>query len=127
MSQRASLPQEAMSITPGYSWRIDLDVKFDGERPTDWPDWTVRLHIWGGEFQKTLTNGSGVTYESTDIGGVEAVVPVITLTGAETAEMAAVTDVIYYLVDIRAPAGEAEDYFAGSFKRLPGPPVGMLS
>lgn len=129
MSQRASLPSEAVTITPGYTWRLDLDVAFDGERPTDWPDWQVRMHFWaptGPLF--TLTNGSGVSFDSVDdlpdaTGPVT--LPVIEMTAAQTEQMRGL-ELVQYLIDLKAPAGDAEDYFTGPIRVVPSPPAEML-
>ncbi len=129
MSQRASFPQEAVTVTPGYSWRLDLDLKFDGERPADWPDWTIRMHFWDGAGPRlTLTNGSGVTFEEADdLPGATApvVIPVIRLSEAQTASFSRST-AISYLVDVAAPGADAEDLFHGHVTVAISPPAEML-
>jgi hypothetical protein len=118
-----------MTITPGYSWRIDLDVRFDGVRPPDWPDWVVRMHVWGSDLRLSLTPGAGVTYEPVDdIAGETSPItmPVIRMTAAQT-ETFRQANGIQYVIDLKAPGGEAEDYFAGALGRLPGPPTGMAA
>ncbi|NKW09939.1 hypothetical protein HGG76_11550 [Ochrobactrum tritici] len=37
MSKRVALPIQAAIVAPGYTWRLDLDLMFDGDRPDDWP------------------------------------------------------------------------------------------
>lgn len=130
MAQRAALPTAAVTITPGYSWRLDLDVKFDGQRPEDWPDWAARMLIWGeGIVGIKLTNGSGVSFEQVSglPGETDPVtVPVFRLTKAQT-EMLRVARNIHYVIDLAAPGGEAEDYFAGPMVLTYGPPAELLS
>jgi len=130
MSRRAALPVEAVSITPGYSWRLDLDILFAGERPNDWPEWTVRMHVWNdcGSIRFTLQNGSGVTVEEVaDLPGADApvMIPVIRLTGQQTKGFK--TTPVNYLIDLTAPGGDAEDYFFGTFQVVPGPPLELIA
>lgn len=126
MAERVALPQAAMTITPGYSWRLELDVKFDGERPSDWPEWSARMHIWGGGFQQTLKPGAGVSFEEVALPGGNATCVVFVMDGQQTEAMRDVP-IINYLIDLQAPQGEAEDYFAGQIKKLTAPPEGMLT
>lgn len=129
MSLRASLPQEAVTITPGYSWRIDLDVLFDGERPQDWPEWRVRMHIWGTGVAMSLTIGDGVRFDYIEPpphgGDVPIMVPIIELTAHKT-EMLRDTQALQYLIDIASPDGEPEDYFSGQLKTIYSPPAELL-
>lgn len=129
MAQRAALPTPAVTITPGYSWRLDLDVKFDDVRPADWPDWTVRMLIWGeGIAGIKLTNGAGVSIEPVnDLPGETApvTIPVIRLTGAQTQALRGGKGV-NYIIDLKAPQGEAEDYFAGPMSFAFAPPAELL-
>lgn len=131
MAQRAALPAVTTTITPGYSWRLDLDVRFEDGRPTDWPDWVVRMHVWSEHVRFTLTNGQGVTFEVVDglpgaLSGtlVSAVIPIIAMTEAQTASLHD-EKLINYLIDLRAPAGDAEDYLSGPISKVYGPPLGQ--
>ncbi|PWE52246.1 hypothetical protein DEM27_31865 [Metarhizobium album] len=125
---RAALPTEAVRFTPGYSWRLDLDIRFDGERPDDWPAWTIRMHIWTAGQAFTLTNDAGVTFEEiAGLPGGAAVIPVIVMSVAQTEALRDVTAPIQYLIDLKAPEGEAEDYFAGALAKQPGPPAELLT
>lgn len=128
MALRAALPVEAMTITPGYSWRLDLDVLFDKERPDDWPDWIVRMHIWGDGTAFTLIPGSGVRFSEVD--GLEGadgphVIPIIEMTAQQTEGLRASAN-LKYLIDLTAPGGEPEDYFSGPLKLLYAPPMELL-
>ena len=129
MSYRAALPQEAATITPGYSWQIILDVLFDGERPQDWQFWDVRMHVWSDDFRFTLSPGAGVSFEPVDDLEGETfprIVPVLTMTEAQT-NLARGTKPTHYLIDFKAPGGLREDYFAGPLSRIFAPPAEMLS
>lgn len=128
MSHRAALPEAAVTISPGYSWRIDLDVKFDGVRPADWSAWEIRMHVWCGAVEFSLTSSNGVTIESIDVGdGVLVDIPVIRMTAAQTESLRNGRDAIQYVIDFKAPGGEVEDYFAGNMKRIFSPPAGLLA
>lgn len=131
MSRRAALPPEAMKITPGYSWRLDLDVAFDGVRPDDWPNWIVRMHIWTDcGLRLALRPAMGVTFEGVeDLPGASepVTIPVIRLTSEQTSAMATRNSAINYLIDLQAPDGDAEDYFAGLLTFAGGPPLEMLT
>lgn len=129
MAQRASLPTAAATITPGYSWRLDLDVQFDGERPADWTLWTIRMHIWSDSVRFTLTNGDGVSFEPVeDLPGATGpiVIPVIIMSEARTESLRGLR-MIQYVIDLKAPAGDAEDYFAGPLVAVHSPPAEMLA
>lgn len=128
MALRAALPIEAVTITPGYSWRLDLDVLFDRERPDDWPEWAVRMHVWGDGTAFSLTPGSGVRFEP--IAGLEGadepqIIPVIEMAAAQTESLRGRKD-LQYLIDLAAPGGEPEDYFSGPIKLLYAPPSELL-
>lgn len=128
MSQRAALPDAAMTVTPGYSWRLDLDVMFNGVRPDDWQDWGVRMHVWGDCAAFSLTVGDGVSFvEVADLHDATSphVIPVIQMTPSRTA-MLRDAQAINYVIDLQAPGGEPEDYFAGRIKTAFGPPQGLL-
>lgn len=127
VANRAALPDQAVNFTPGYTWRLDLDIKFDGERPIDWPEWNIRMHIWAGNVRFTLTNGNGVTFESVTVDdtGNEFIIPIIRMSAEQTASLAPVNN-INYVIDMRAPGGESEDYFAGIMDKSIGPPLEML-
>lgn len=128
MALRAALPVEAVTITPGYSWRLDLDVLFDKERPADWPDWIVRMHVWGEEIAFTLAPGCGVRFDAVDnLDGAEGphVIPIIEMTAQQTESLRGHTG-LQYLIDLTAPGGEAEDYFAGPLKTIYAPPSELL-
>jgi len=128
MSQRAAIPDAAMTITPGYSWRLDLDVMFNGVRPDDWPDWCVRMHVWGGCQAFSLTVGDGVRFaEVPDLHEADAphVIPVIEMSAARTSMLRDVP-AITYVIDLQAPGGEPEDYFAGQIKTVFAPPPELL-
>lgn len=124
MAIRAALPIEAVTITPGYSWRLDLDVMFDAERPEDWPNWHVRARIWSETVQISLTPGNGISFEAVpEIEGVP-VIPIIRLSAAQTDDLRG-CQALQYVIDM-APAGaEPVDYFAGPMKVAFGPPRGM--
>lgn len=124
---RVALPAEAMRITPGYGWHIDLDIKFDGARPTDWQLWTIRMHVWGDKTQLSLRPGEGVSFEAVDLGEAGSpVVPVIRMTAAQT-EMLREAGALHYIIDVKAPGGEAEDLFGGAMQRLPAPPRDLIA
>lgn len=129
MAMRTALPAEAVTITPGYSWRLDLDILFDGERPTDWPDWIVRMHIWSDTLRMTLSPGNGVQFiavEGLPKLSAAHVIPVIELTAAQTAHCGQAGR-LSYLIDLTAPEGETEDYFFGYITKLPAPPAELLA
>lgn len=129
MAIRAALPAEAVTITPGYSWRLDLDVLFDGERPNDWPEWNVRVHIWGDGVAFTLVPGSGVRFDEVDgLDGEEGphVIPIIEMTAQQT-EALRTGGNFKYLIDMTPPGGVAEDYFSGPVKVLYAPPSELLA
>lgn len=126
VANRAELPEQAVTFTPGYSWSLEMDVKFDGERPIDWPDWIIRMHIWAGTHRLTLINDNGVTFEEVSISETEdAIIPVIRMTADQTATFASVNN-IHYVIDMKAPDADAEDYFAGIMSKSFGPPLEML-
>jgi hypothetical protein len=129
MAQRAALPQAAVTITPGYSWQLDLDIAFDGERPDDWDQWVVRMHVYSETVRFTLKPGDGVTFEAVpDLPNASApvVIPIIRMSAART-ESLRDAKLIHYTIDLKAPGDEAEDYFAGSLSRVPGPPAELLA
>ncbi|KAB2665996.1 hypothetical protein F9K91_07655 [Brucella tritici] len=129
MSKRVALPIQAAIVAPGYTWRLDLDLMFDGDRPDDWPLWTIRMHVWsrrGPLF--TLAPGDGVTFEEVEFlpGADEAlVIPVIRMTGQQTA-LLTTSCAAQYLIDVTPPGGDVEGYFSGSFTIVPGPPLEMI-
>jgi hypothetical protein len=128
MTYRAALPQEAATITPGYSWQIVLDVLFDGERPQDWEMWEIRMHVWTDEVSFKLTPGDGVSFEPIeDLEGetFPRILPVITMTAQQT-EVLRGAKPAHYVIDFKAPGGERDDYFAGPLSRVFAPPSGML-
>lgn len=123
---RAALPTEAMRITPSYSWRLDLDIKFSGDRPNDWPNWSVRMHVWSDDFGFSLRPGSGVSFETVDLASDgEFVIPVIRLTPEQTEAMRGLSG-LRYLIDLSEPGGDPEDYFTGPLPVVPGPPRSLL-
>ncbi len=129
MSHRAALPVDAVTITPGYHWRLDLDIQFDGQRPADWPEWIVRMHIWGNGVELSLVPGNGIEYEQvTELldNNSAVIIPVIELTAQQTSSFKPGGG-INYIIDIAAPGGVAEDYFAGYIHILTSPPQGLLS
>lgn len=128
MALRASLPAEAVTITPGYTWRLDLDITFNGERPTDWPDWILRMHVWGDGVAFKLEPGDGVWFEQVpDIvdAGSPAIVPIIEMSAART-ELLRDGRNLHYLIDMTAPGGVSEDYFSGPLKVLYAPPRELI-
>jgi hypothetical protein len=131
MERRKALDQPATTFTPGYSWRLNLDVKFgpkgQEERPDDWSLWQVRMHIFWGQEGFTLTNGSGITVENvSELTAGPYDIPVIRLTGAQT-ELLRHPQPIHYVIDIMAPDDVAKDYFAGQMTRAFGPPASLLA
>lgn len=124
MAIRVALPIEAVTITPGYSWRLDLDVMFDGERPDDWPNWTVRALIWGDTASLKLTPGNGISFEAVpEIEGAP-IIPIIRLSADQTDGLRG-CQALQYIIDL-APEGEDPvDYFAGPMAVNFGAPVGM--
>lgn len=128
MALRAALPDAATTITPGYSWRLDLDILFNGERPDDWPLWTVRMHVWSDCLRFSLTPGEGVTFEEVEgLAGASTpqVIPVVEMTEAQTLALRGERS-IHYVIDLAPPDGDAEDYFAGSIKTVFSPPAELL-
>lgn len=120
---RVPLPTEATVITPGYSWAIDLDVLFDGQRPVDWTSWTIRMHVWSEQSRVTVTNGAGVSFGV--VNGI--MMPTVRLTGEQT-NLFRNSNLIQYVVDFTSPTGvgDAEDYFAGVITKAIAPPQEML-
>lgn len=125
MAIRAALPIEAVTITPGYGWRLDLDVMFDGERPEDWQAWTVRALIWGEDVSIKLTPGDGVTFEVVPEIEGSPVLPVIQLTGDQTDGLRGCQS-LQYVIDMAPPGDDPVDYFAGPMRTVFGPPLGMV-
>lgn len=129
MTLRASLPVEAVTITPGYSWRLDLDILFDKQRPDDWPDWDVRMHVWGDGVSFTLSPGNGVRFDEVDgLDGAEEphVIPIIEMTAQQTESLRKAGN-LKYLIDVTPPGGVREDYFAGPLKVQFAPPRELLA
>lgn len=125
---RAALPASVTTITPGYAWELVLDVQFAGERPDDWPDWGIRMHIWHdtAALRLTLEQGAGISIEPVELAqGLTAPVPVIRLTAAQT-EALRPSGLVHYVIDLTAPGGEPEDYLAGTITRIYAPPASML-
>lgn len=129
MARRVALPSAVVEVTPGYSWRLDLDVLFDGQRPADWPSWNVRMHVWSDKIRFTLANGAGVAFEPIDDAPGAAgpvVVPVITMDAGRTESLRGERQ-INYLIDLEAPDGDAEDYFSGLLTILLSPHPELLA
>src|SRR5690606_13825335 len=117
------------TVTPGYLGRLDMDILFDGERPSDWSEWTIRMHVWSDDVEIKLTNGDGVRFEEVDgLEGASAPVMIPVLEMDEpTTERLRNKRVVQYLIDLAAPGGAAEDYFAGSMRVVFSPPERMLT
>ncbi|MGK9084922.1 hypothetical protein KXR64_16775 [Brucella intermedia] len=102
-------------------------MKFDGERPTDWPDWVIRMHIWSEGIQIKLTKESGITFEEVDMGaeGIQ-LIPVFEIDAATTEQFRGHMNPIQYAVDLAAPDDISTMYFTGNIELLMSPPAGML-
>lgn len=128
-AQRAAFPAAIMTVSPGYPWQLVLDVKFDGERPTDWPLWRIRMHVWADDFVGfSITTGHGISIEPVTLPGEQASVeiPVIRMTGAQTESLRLLKSAPLYTIDLQPPGGEVEDYFAGNISRSFSPPIERL-
>lgn len=129
MAQRASLPESSTTITPGFSWELILDFKFDEVRPSDWGSWGVRVMVWSDLVGVKLVPGNGVAFEAVDglVGaGGPHLVPVARMTGAQT-ELFRNAPTINYLISLHAPGGIEEPYLGGSMRLAPTPPRELLA
>lgn len=126
---RVPLPAEVTQFAPGYEWRVDLDIAFAGERPDDWPDWTVRMHVWVGDVAFTLDAEDGVTIEPVEgLPGTEGPVdiPVIRMSAARTETLRGRSSA-NYVIEITAPDDEPEDLLAGVLVEIVSPPPELLA
>lgn len=128
MAPRAALPETAMTITPGYQWRLDLDIEFHDGRPNDWPSWGVRMHVWGDGVQFSLSPGNGVRFE--EVAGLDGAdgphtIPVIEMTAEQTESLRG-CKAISYVIDLQEPGGVPVDYFAGTIRKTFSPPPELL-